>query len=171
MIAVGIMVNDPEALTVCGPDIPEPATGDGVIVTVDAFVEVHCKVVALPSSMSDGLAPKVAVGTGVVFTVNCLVRVSTPEQPVREILSVNVVVELTVKLRVPLDGVTPTVAPVVLSVIVAVSAFVLAHVRLTGLPGVTQYESEINWSMLNGCLTVTEVVPVALPPRPVAVIV
>ena len=41
MIAVGLMVTDPEALTVCGPAIPEPAIGEGVIVTVDAFVVVH----------------------------------------------------------------------------------------------------------------------------------
>lgn len=53
---VGVMVSDPEGATVCGPDMPEPATGDGVIVTVDAFVEVHWSVVVLPSSMSVGLA-------------------------------------------------------------------------------------------------------------------
>ena len=41
MIAVGLMVSDPEALTLCGPDIPEPAIGEGVIVTVDASVVVH----------------------------------------------------------------------------------------------------------------------------------
>lgn len=138
MIAVGVMVNEPEALTVCGPDIPEPATGEGVIVTVDPFVEVHCRVVVLLSSIVEGLAPNVEVGTGLVLTVNCLVRASTPEHPARDTLRVKVVVALTVKLRVPPEGVIPTVAPVVLSVIVAVSAFVLAQVRLTGVPGVTQ---------------------------------
>ena len=40
-MAVGLMVSDPEALTVCGPDMPEPATGEGVMVTVDAPVVDH----------------------------------------------------------------------------------------------------------------------------------
>lgn len=82
LTAVGTIVRDPEAATVCGPDIPEPATGDGVIVTEVAFVEVHWSVVLLPSSISVGLAVNVAVGTAVVLTVNCLLSVSTPEQPV-----------------------------------------------------------------------------------------
>ena len=34
------MVSEPDALTVCGPDMPEPATGEGVMVTVDPVV-VH----------------------------------------------------------------------------------------------------------------------------------
>ena len=41
MIAVGLILSDPEALTVCGPDIPEPAIGEGVMVTDVAFVVVH----------------------------------------------------------------------------------------------------------------------------------
>lgn len=56
LTAVGVMVSDPEGETVCGPDMPEPATGDGVIVIVDAFDEVHWSVVGLPSSMSVGFA-------------------------------------------------------------------------------------------------------------------
>lgn len=87
-MAVGVIVRDPEVLTVCGPDIPEPATGDGVMVTLDGLVVVHCNVVEFANSMSEGLAAKVAVGMGVVFTVNWRVRVSTPEQPVRVIVSV-----------------------------------------------------------------------------------
>ena len=42
------MVSDPEALTVCGPDIPEPVIGEGVMVTVDASVVVG---VALPGRL------------------------------------------------------------------------------------------------------------------------
>ena len=64
-------------------------------------------------------------------------RVSTPEQPVRVTVRVNVVFELTGKLRVPF-GDTGTVEPVVPSVIVAVSALVVAHVRFTEVPGITQ---------------------------------
>jgi hypothetical protein len=51
---------------------------------------------------------------------------------------VNVVFELTAKLRVPLEGDTGIDEPVVLSVIVAVSAFVVAHDRFTEAPGTTQ---------------------------------
>ena len=40
-MAVGLIVSVPEPLTVCGPAMPEPATGEGVIVTVDASVVVH----------------------------------------------------------------------------------------------------------------------------------
>ena len=40
-MAVGLMVSDPEALTVCGPDIPEPVTGEGVITTLEAPVVDH----------------------------------------------------------------------------------------------------------------------------------
>jgi len=40
-MAVGLMVSDPEALTVCAPAIPEPAMGEGVMVTVDAPVVDH----------------------------------------------------------------------------------------------------------------------------------
>ena len=65
-------------------------------------------------------------------------RVSTPEQPVRVTVRVKVVGELTAKLRVPLEGDTGTDKPAALSVIVAVSALVLAQVRFTGVPGITQ---------------------------------
>jgi hypothetical protein len=51
---------------------------------------------------------------------------------------VKVVLELTVKGRVPLDGDTGTDEPVVLSVMVAVSALVVAHERFIELPGTTQ---------------------------------
>jgi hypothetical protein len=132
------MLSDPEALTVCGPDIPEPAIGDGAMVTDVAFVVVHWRVVFVPNSMSDGFAANVAVGEGVVLIVTWRVRVSTPEQPVRVTVRVKVVGELTAKLRVPLEGDTGTDKPVVLSVIVAVSALVLAQVRFTGVPGITQ---------------------------------
>jgi hypothetical protein len=40
-MAVGLTVSEPEALTVCGPDMPEPARGEGVMVTVDPGVAVH----------------------------------------------------------------------------------------------------------------------------------
>ena len=40
-MAVGLIVSDPEELTICGPDMPDPATGDGVIVIVDASVVDH----------------------------------------------------------------------------------------------------------------------------------
>jgi hypothetical protein len=40
-MAVGLMVSEPEVLTVCDPGIPEPATGEGVMVTVDAPVVDH----------------------------------------------------------------------------------------------------------------------------------
>jgi len=63
------MASDPEALTVCGPDIPEPATGEGVMVTLDAAVVDHCRVVSFPNSMSDGFAANVAVGEALVFMV------------------------------------------------------------------------------------------------------
>jgi hypothetical protein len=132
------MVSDPEALTVCGPDIPEPATGDGVMVTVEAPVVDHWRVVLLPSSISEGFAANVAVGDGVVLTVTWRVKVSTPEQPVRLTVRVKVVGELTTKVRVPPEGGTGTDEPVVLSVIVAVSAFVLAQDRFTDVPGMTQ---------------------------------
>ena len=56
----------------------------------------------------------------------------------RVTVRVKVVGELTAKLRVPLEGDTGTDKPVVLSVIVAVSALVLAQVRFTGVPGITQ---------------------------------
>lgn len=78
------------------------------------------------------------MGTGAVLTVNWRVKVSTPAQPAREAVRVKVVVEPTVKTRVPPDAATATVAPVTLSVIVALSAFVLAQVRFTELPGGTQ---------------------------------
>ena len=92
----------------------------------------------LPSSIFEGLAANVAVGEGVVLIVTCRVRVSTPEQPVRVTVRVNVVFELIAKLRVPLEGDTGMDEPVVLSVIVAVSAFVVAHDRFTDVPGTTQ---------------------------------
>jgi hypothetical protein len=50
---------------------------------------------------------------------------------------VKVVVELTARLRFPLDA-TGIDRPVVLSVMVAVSALVEAHDRFTELPGITQ---------------------------------
>ena len=53
-------------------------------------------------------------------------------------MRVKVVGELTVKLLLPLEGDTGTDKPVVLSVIVAVSALVLAQVRFTAVPGITQ---------------------------------
>jgi len=40
-MAVGLMMSDPETLTVCDPDIPEPAIGEGVMVTADAPVVDH----------------------------------------------------------------------------------------------------------------------------------
>lgn len=40
-MALGVIVSEPDELTVCGPDIPDPATGEGVMVTVEAFVVVH----------------------------------------------------------------------------------------------------------------------------------
>ena len=86
-------------------------------------------------------------------------------------MSVNVVFELTVKARVPPDGVTDTVAPVVLLVMVALSAFVVVQLRFTVDPGVTQELSDTNESMLNGGLTITVTVVTAVPPGPVAVIV
>jgi len=66
------------------------------------------------------------------------VRVSTPEQPVRVAVRVKVVGELTAKVRLPPEEETGTDKPVVLSVILAVSALVLAQVRVTGAPGMTQ---------------------------------
>jgi hypothetical protein len=63
---------------------------------------------------------------------------STPAQPVRVTVRVKVVLELTVKVRAPLDGDTGTDEPVVLSVMVAVSALVVAHDRFIELPGTTQ---------------------------------
>ena len=92
----------------------------------------------LPSSISEGLAANVAVGEGVVLIVTCRVRVSTPEQPVRVTVRVNVVGELTTKGWVPLAGETGIDEPVVLSVIVAVSALVVAQDRFTDVPGTTQ---------------------------------
>ena len=91
----------------------------------------------LPNSISDGFAANVAVGVGVVLMVTWRVRVSTPEQPVRVIVRVKVVVELTAKLRFPLND-TGIDKPVVLSVMVAVSALVETHDRFTGVPGITQ---------------------------------
>ena len=64
-------------------------------------------------------------------------RVSTPEQPLRVTVRVNVVFELTGKLRVPLED-TGIVEPAVLSVIVTVSALVVAHDRFTDVPGIRQ---------------------------------
>ena len=49
--------------------MPDPATGEGVIVIVDASVVDHCRVVLLPNSISDGFAANVAVGDGVVLMV------------------------------------------------------------------------------------------------------
>lgn len=69
-MAVGVMVRDPDGLTVCGPDNPDPAKGDAVMTRLVAFVEVHDRVVVWPSSMSVGFAVSVAVGMAVVFTVS-----------------------------------------------------------------------------------------------------
>lgn len=84
---------------------------------------------------------------------------------------VKVVGLFTTKLRVPPEGLTATVAPVALLVMVADSALVLAQVRFTELPGTTQKLSDVNWSMLNGSLTVTVTLVLTLPPGPEAVIV
>jgi hypothetical protein len=132
------MASDPEAATVCGPDIPDPATGEGVMVTLDAAVVDHWSVVSFPNSMSDGFAANVAVGEGLVFIVIWRVSVSTPEQPLRVTVRVKVVFEFTAKPRVPLEGDTGVTEPVVLSVMVAVSPLVLAHDRFTDDPGITQ---------------------------------
>ena len=64
-------------------------------------------------------------------------RVSTPEQPVRLTVRVNVVGEFTIKGRVPFEG-TGRDRPVLLSVMVAVSALVEAQDKFTELPGITQ---------------------------------
>ena len=129
-----------------------------------AFVDVQDRVVVWPSSMSVGFAVNVAVGMAVVFTVSWRVRVSGPAQPMRVAVSVNVVFELIVNARVPPDGVTDTVAPVLLFVMVAFSAFVVVQLRFTVAPGVTQELSDTKESMLNGGLTVTVTVVIAVPP-------
>ena len=139
LAAVGVTVNVPEAATVCGPLMPEPATGDGVIVTRVALVVPHCKVVLSPNRMLEGLAAIDPATTGVTLMVSCrALDSSAPEQPESVPVRVKIVDWLTVKDLDPPDGLTGTDMPDVPSAIVAAPAPVAAHDRVTVAPGVTQ---------------------------------
>ena len=92
----------------------------------------------LPIAIVLGFAERLAVGATFVLMLISRVAYSGPLQPVLIAVIVKVVGLLTVKLLVPPVAETPVTTSVELSVIVTVSAFDIAHVRLTVLAGETR---------------------------------
>src|SRR5260370_24072446 len=101
------MVSVPDAETVCADGSPEPADGEALMATLVVLVVSHCNLVTLPSPIVLGFAVKLAVGTAFVLMLMSRVITSGPLHPARVAVRVNVVGLLTVKLRVPPEGLTP----------------------------------------------------------------